>query len=132
MSVSLLSIKDSDTKNIFLILLLSAIIYILNLLPDLRNEGINAESVMSPRSILEKMRLLKNISRFDIIYLQKKLFSPIEAGLFMHFARRLIFDFDDTIYYRDDSHPSLESKLRLIKFKYIARFADIVVAGNRN
>lgn len=109
----------------------SSRIRILNLLPDLQREGIQAVSVMSPGSILEKMCLFKNIRKFDIIYLQKKLPTPIEASLFKAFSKKLIFDFDDAIYYKDDSHPSFESKSRYFKFTNIIRKADIVVAGNR-
>jgi glycosyltransferase involved in cell wall biosynthesis len=77
------------------------------------------------------MRLLRELGKFDIVYLQKKLLSPFEVKLLRSFSGQLIFDFDDAIYYRDDSHASFESRSRLLKFRSIVKAADLVIAGNR-
>ncbi len=109
----------------------SSRIRVLNLLPEIQEGGIHAEALVYPKNISEKIRLFKNIGQFDIIYLQKKLPSPVEAKLFKSLSKRLIFDFDDAIYYKDDSHPFFESSSRQIKFKSIVRGADLIIAGNR-
>ena len=109
----------------------SSRIRVLNLLPEIQKSGIFAEALVCPKNISEKISLFKKIRRFDVVFLQKKLLSAIEANLFKIFSGKLIFDFDDAIYYRDDSHPSFKSKSRYFNFKNIVRKAELVVAGNR-
>ena len=109
----------------------SSRIRIFNLLPEVQKEGIYTYAVRYPKKIFEKIRLLKKIKQFDIIYLQKKLPSPPEVKILRRYAKKLIFDFDDAIYYRHDTREVLESKSRYLKFKYIIQNVDLVVAGNR-
>lgn len=109
----------------------SSRIRILNLLPEIPKEEIHPSVVVYPKRISEKIRLLKKFRQFDIIYLQKKLLSPVEVKFFRRYAKKLVFDFDDAIYYRDDLRDSFESTVRHFKFKYLVNNADLVVAGNR-
>lgn len=109
----------------------SSRIRVTNLLPEIRKAGIYAEARAYPKSISARMLMLKELGKFDIIYLQKKLLSIFEVKLLRLFSRRLIFDYDDAIYYRDDSHASFKSRSRLSKFGCIAKAADLIIAGNR-
>lgn len=109
----------------------SSRIRIINLLPELEKEGINADVVKYPRGSLEKIRLIKMCNQFDMTFLQKKLLSPIDAVLLRKYARKLIFDFDDAIYYRHDEHRTVKSRSRYLKFKFLVSKVDLVVAGNR-
>jgi glycosyltransferase involved in cell wall biosynthesis len=109
----------------------SSRIRIFDLLPEMRKEGIFAATEAYPRRLSEKFGLFKKLQGFDVVYLQKKLLSPVEAKLLGRFARRLVFDFDDAIYYRDDSHASLVSRSRYLKFRTLAGSSDLLVAGNR-
>jgi glycosyltransferase involved in cell wall biosynthesis len=109
----------------------SSRIRVSRLLPEIQKAGIRAEALAYPKSISDKMLLLREARKFNIVYLQKKLLSPFEVKLLRSFSRQLIFDFDDAIYYRDDSHPSFESRTRLSKFRSIAGAADLIIAGNR-
>lgn len=109
----------------------SSRIRILDLLPEIRKEGIFASEEEYPRKYSEKLDLFRKLKGFDIVYLQKKLPAPIEARLLRRCAGRLIFDFDDAIYYRDDSAASLISRSRYLKFRYLAGNSDFLVAGNR-
>jgi glycosyltransferase involved in cell wall biosynthesis len=108
----------------------SSRIRILNLLTEIRKEGVHATVVGYPKSFIERIRLLRNAGEFDIVYLQKKLLSPPEVKILRQYARKIFFDFDDAIYCRNDTEKDLESKLRDMKFKYIVHNADLVVAGN--
>lgn len=109
----------------------SSRIRIFDLLPELGREGISVETEAYPRKLPEKLGLFKKLRSFDAVYLQKKLLMPLEARLLGRYARRLIFDFDDAIYYRDDSHASHDSSSRRSKFRNITGCSDLVVAGNR-
>ena len=109
----------------------SSRVRVLNLLPELKRYGISADVVQYPKSLIEKIRLIKRCHQFDITYLQKKLLSPLDAALLRKYARKLIFDFDDAIYYKHDKQEALESKSRQLKFRYLTQKVDLVVAGNR-
>ncbi|MBI5847779.1 MAG: glycosyltransferase family 4 protein [Nitrospirae bacterium] len=109
----------------------SSRIRVLNLLPEIQKAGVCVEARAYPKSISDRMRLFRKLGRFNVVFLQKKLLSPFEVKLLRSCARKLIFDFDDAIYYRDDSHASFESMARLSKFKQITGAADLVIAGNR-
>lgn len=109
----------------------SSRIRVLNLVPEIRNRGIDPVAVPYPKTIPEKIKILRQLGHFDIIYLQKKLLTPLEARLFRHNAKQLVFDFDDAIYYHDDRHAQAESRTRSLKFQCLVRSVDLVVAGNR-
>jgi glycosyltransferase involved in cell wall biosynthesis len=109
----------------------SSRIRIFNLLPEVQKEGIHSCAVCYPKTIFEKIRLLKKMKQFDIVYVQKKLLSLFDTALLRRFAKKLIFDFDDAIYYRQDTYEVLESKSRYLKFKYLVQNVDLIVAGNK-
>jgi hypothetical protein len=108
----------------------SSRIRVLNLLPEIRKEGIQASAVSYPKSFSERIRLLRKTREFDVVYLQKKLLSPLEMRILRKFARKLFFDFDDAIYCRNDVRETLKSGLRDRRFKNIVQTVDLVVAGN--
>ncbi|MEW5805075.1 MAG: glycosyltransferase family 4 protein, partial [bacterium] len=93
--------------------------------------GIDPVAVRYPKTIPEKVKIFRQLGHFDIVYLQKKLLTPLEARLFRQYAKQLVFDFDDAIYYHDDRHAHAESRTRSLKFQYLVRSVDLVVAGNR-
>ena len=99
----------------------SSRIRVLNLLPEMRKEGIQPHAAMYPKTMVEKIKMLRQFRQFDIIYLQKKLLTLLEVKLFRWYARRLVFDFDDAIYYRDDKQALLESRTRNLKFQSLVR-----------
>lgn len=109
----------------------SSRIRVLNLLPEVQKEGLYTKVAIYPKSISEKVRLFTRLRQFDIIYLQKKLPAPLESWNLTRIANKFIFDFDDAIYCKDDTHQVLEDKSRYFKFKYLVQRVDIVVAGNR-
>ena len=110
--------------------LASSRIRILNLLTEIRKEGIHATVAGYPKSLLKKMSLLRKAKEFDIVYLQKKLLSPPEVKILRKYAKRIFFDFDDAIYCRNNTEGDLESRSRDMRFRYIVQNADLVVAGN--
>jgi glycosyltransferase involved in cell wall biosynthesis len=108
----------------------SSRIRILNLLTEIRKEGIHATVAGYPKSLLKKMRLLRKTKEFDIVYLQKKLLSTPEVKILRKYAKRIFFDFDDAIYCRNNAEGDLESRSRDMRFRYIVQNADLVIAGN--
>lgn len=108
----------------------SSRIRVRNLVPEMKLYGILAEVIDYPKTLSGKSILLKRLKESDIVYLQKKLLSYYEVLLFRNNSSKLVFDFDDAIYNRDDTHKSFFSLSRYIKFKRIVTKADMVIAGN--
>ena len=109
----------------------SSRIRVLNLLPEIHKYGIETDVVQYPKKYRDKVSLIMKCIHYDITYLQKKLLSPVDAFLLRKRARKLIFDFDDAIYYRQYDQKTSYSWSRYRKFKYLIKKVDIVVAGNR-
>jgi len=108
----------------------SSRVRVLNLLPKLIQHGIDATAAEYPRKLRDKLRLLKELSGYDLVFLQKKMPAMPEAYLLRSFSAKLIFDFDDAIYMKDDNARDSSSKTRLNRFRNIVGKADLVVAGN--
>jgi hypothetical protein len=109
----------------------SSRVRVLNLLPELEKEGIHAHVMTYPRKIGDKLSLMKKCRQFDITFLQKKLPSPVDVILLRRFSRKLVFDFDDAIYYRHDAAEDMESATRQQKFNFLVKRVDLVIAGNK-
>ena len=109
----------------------SSRVRVVNLLPELEKEGIHAHVMQYPSKIGGKLGLMSKCRQFDVTFLQKKLPLPLDVILLRRFSRRLIFDFDDAIYYRHDAQEVLESATRYKKFNFLVKRVDLVIAGNR-
>jgi glycosyltransferase involved in cell wall biosynthesis len=108
----------------------SSRVRVLNLLPKLIQHDFDATAAEYPLKLRDKLRLLKELSGYDLVFLQKKMPCRPEAYLLRTFSAKLIFDFDDAIYMKDDNAPDSFSKTRLNRFRNIVEKADLVVAGN--
>lgn len=109
----------------------SSRVRVINLLPELLKEGIHADVIKYPKKISEKIGIIRRCSKYDVVYLQKKLLSLPDIIAIRRYSKRLLFDFDDAVYYRHDKSELLESRTRHMKFKFIVRNSDLIIAGNR-
>ena len=72
-----------------------------------------------------------SLPRVDTVFLQRKLLSPWHLGTLRGRARRLIFDFDDAVLFRDSYDPrGPHCHRRARRFAATVRVADLVIAGN--
>ncbi len=108
----------------------SSRIRVLNLLPELLNHGINAQALPWPTTFSAKTRLLTRLPSYDVVILQKKLLPLIDFLLLRKLAKRLIFDFDDAIFIRNDRARDPSCKVRHSRFARTVACADLVIAGN--
>jgi glycosyltransferase involved in cell wall biosynthesis len=95
----------------------------------LESAGISTELAEIPAGLGARWRLYGKARLFDGVFLHKKGLSFADAYLLRLSARKLIYDFDDAIMYKQ-SDPLTVSAMRLRRFARTVRAADLVIAGN--
>ena len=95
----------------------------------LREKGVLVDVVKLPSNQLSRFRLFKNCAYYDVVFVHKKRFNPFDARVFGHYARKVIYDFDDAIMY-DDKRPDRVGGKRGCDFARTTKLSDVVIAGN--
>jgi len=103
---------------------------VLQYLPYLKKTGIEASIHFYQRTWRDKFRFYNTLGQYDVFYIHRKLFPPLEFAYIRKKAKRIIYDFDDAIMYRSSSSKNPYSLSRRIKFAYMMRRVDFVIAGN--
>lgn len=96
----------------------------------LQDNGIACSVVRIPSSWAERCGVLKSAAGFDAVYLHKKRLNFIEDLYVRRHCRRLIYDFDDAVMYKD-SRPERFSWTRHFDFRRTVRRADVVRRRHR-
>lgn len=104
---------------------------VLQFIPHLNAEGITTEVCTYPRTPLEFARFFRGLQKFDCLFLQRKRFSGPLLKLLRKGAKKIIYDFDDSVMYRNSKAGSPHSKTRMRRFADMVRASDFVIAGNR-
>lgn len=102
----------------------------LQYIPYLEGRGHSVDVMVIPRGRAARYRLFKTLAGFDVVFLQRRLFSFLDLSILRRNSKRLIYDFDDALMYRDSKRGKQGSFLRELKFKRTVRGADAVIAGN--
>src|SRR5438876_8665984 len=96
--------------------------------------GLDVEATVVPTrrsSVTERLRVLKEARRHDVVVLFKTIgFNELELGLLQRANRRIIFDFDDAVMFRDQKHRQPLRGKDFKKFLRTVRHCAAVVAGN--
>src|SRR5438270_95637 len=94
--------------------------------------GVEATVVPTRRSsVTERLRVLKEARQHDVVVLFKTIgFNEIELGLLQNANRRIVFDFDDAVMFRDQKHRRPLRGKDFKKFLRTVRHCAAVVAGN--
>lgn len=98
-------------------------------LGTLRDSGIDCQVVQLPRGFWARQRLFRQAAGFDGVFLHKKRLSWLDAVSLRRCARRILYDFDDAVMYRD-REPERTSRVRFRDFGRTVGLADMVIAGN--
>lgn len=109
---------------------------VLDHLARLKGERLSWDVHALPRSLKERLPLLRRAGRFDLVFLQKKVLHAGEFLLLRATNPRLIFDFDDAIMY-PAADPSRrrrisrwQARARFKNFARLTRGCRTVIAGN--
>ncbi len=78
-----------------------------------------------------RLQQFRAAARADVVILQRKLLPTWQLGLLRRSAKRLIYDLDDALFYRDSYSPKrAASWTRLSRYWATVYAADLVLAGN--
>lgn len=102
-----------------------------NLIPELEKGGFASETVRYPKTLRQKWQLLRLCARFDVVFLQKRTPPLLYAKLLRLVAKKLVYDFDDAIYFKPNDPGEARDRPRMCRFRNILRQADLVIAGNK-
>jgi glycosyltransferase involved in cell wall biosynthesis len=94
--------------------------------------GVEATVLPARRSSLaDRLRVLKEAARHDVVVLFKTIgFNEIELSLLQRANRRIVFDFDDAVMFREQKHRRPVRAKTFKKFLRTVRHCEAVVAGN--
>lgn len=84
-----------------------------------------------PDSLIKRFSIYRSLQDFDFICFQRRLISPFEFFWVRRKSKRIIFDLDDAVMYRSSSSKNPHSFSRFIKFRYMIKRSDVVIAGNQ-
>jgi len=97
------------------------------MLPHFVHAGHQCEVRFFPRNLFSRLVMYRDLPRYDVVFIQKRLIAPMELALLRRCSKKLIFDVDDAIMF--DGEGRLDSH-RLRRFSAMMRAADLVVCGN--
>jgi glycosyltransferase involved in cell wall biosynthesis len=103
---------------------------ILQYLPYLRENGVFTYVMEFPRTIKEYADLYMKLNGYDCIFVQRKRFHFPFLELFRRNAKRIIYDLDDAVMYKNSLAGSPYSRTRAHRFEKMARVSDTIIAGN--
>ena len=95
----------------------------------LQANGINCEAMRIPSASLARRRLFRQAAKYNGVFLHKKGLNFIDAFFLHKYGKKIIYDLDDAIMYKDKT-PERDSRVRFRRFARSAKLADMVIAGN--
>jgi len=104
---------------------------VLQYLPYLREKGIDVSIHFYKRKWLNKLKFYNTLGQYDILYIHRRLFPPLEFCYIRKKAKKIIYDFDDALMYRSSGSKSPYSFSRRVKFAYMMKRVDFAIAGNQ-
>ena len=103
---------------------------ILNLLPFFHAANFQTAVEVYPNSLREWMRSAPRLRGTDILVVQKRLPSLIEAVILRWRMKRLVFDFDDSVWLRNREGDAKPSNKLQRRFAHFMKRLDLAICGN--
>ena len=103
---------------------------VLQYLPYLKEHGVQATVLPFQKGFFKKLKLFKSVNEYDILFIQRKRFPVLWLKYIRKNARRIVYDFDDSVMYRNSKAANPESNTRVKMFKNMVNASDYVIAGN--
>lgn len=103
---------------------------VLQYIPYLESKGVETKVSLYPKTLKENFRFFNELSQYDIVFLQRKRFNQPRLGLLRRRAKRILYDFDDSVMYRNSKAKDPLSSTRRRRFVQMVKNSDFVIAGN--
>jgi len=103
---------------------------VLQYLPYLESNGVEATVSLYPRTFKENLQFFATLPQYDILFLQRKRFNQPRLALLRKRAKRIVYDFDDSVMYRNSKAKDPISRTRRRRFVQMIKASDFVIAGN--
>ncbi|MBN2297763.1 MAG: glycosyltransferase family 4 protein [Deltaproteobacteria bacterium] len=103
---------------------------ILQYIPYLEEHGLRCEVMEFPGTVKEYLRLYRILPLFESVFVQRKRFHFPFLMLFRSRAKRVVYDLDDAVMYKNTLADTPYSKTRQRRFANMVRQCDVVIAGN--
>ena len=103
---------------------------VLQYLPYLKTKGVEAEITPYPATIGELYTFFRTLPDYDCLFLQRKRFHGPLLKLLRKRARKIVYDFDDAVMYKNSKASSPYSTTRQRRFAAMIKVSDSVIAGN--
>ena len=104
---------------------------VLQYLPYLKEHGVDPSIHFYRGKWVDRLKFYTTLDHFDVLYVHRKLFSPVEFWYLRKKAKKIIYDFDDAVMYRSSTSKNPYSPSRHFKFGYMMRRVDYIIAGNQ-
>lgn len=104
---------------------------VLQYLPYFKKEGVDLSIHFYKRKWLDKQKFYNTLGQYDIFYIHRRLFPPMEFWYIRKKAKKIIYDFDDALMYRSSGSKNPYSFSRRARFAYMMKRVDFVIAGNQ-
>lgn len=95
----------------------------------LQREGIFCDAAALPSSYIERWRLYRRSRHYDAVWLVKKQLTFADAGILRHYARRILYSYDDAVMFEEGS-CSERKGLHWRRWLRAIRIADSVLTGS--
>jgi len=103
---------------------------VLQYIPYLESKGVETKVSLYPRTLKENFQFFNELSQYDIVFLQRKRFNQPRLGLLRRRAKRILYDFDDSVMYRNSKAKDPISSTRRRRFVQMVKNSDFIIAGN--
>ena len=103
---------------------------VLQYLPYLESKGVKTTVSLYPRSLKENFHFFNELPRYDIVFLQRRRFNQPRLGLLRKRAKKIVYDLDDAVMYRNSKANDPISSTRRKRFVQMIKNCDFVIAGN--
>lgn len=103
---------------------------VLQYIPYLKSNGVDATVSLYPRTLKENIQFFNALPQYDIVFLQRKRFNQPRLALLRKMAKRIIYDFDDAVMYRNSRAKDPVSQTRRRRFIQMIQSSDFIIAGN--
>lgn len=100
-------------------------------LPYLVAEGVEVGLQRIEQSPPQFLRMLSSLKEADIVVILRKLLPPWKQRLIRRFAKKIVFEYDDSIMYRSSRWSNQYSGTRRLRFERMVKTSDCIIAGNQ-